>query len=132
MGVNIRSVFKVIFVNLAVFFILSTPVFLLLNLYYGNKDRSHLDTLYVRENNNLRFALRSNSATRYNGITYRTNSLGFRDQEFPFLKTKGTYRIICVGDSLTFGQGIELNNTYSKLLERKLKKGYNKRMQKIW
>lgn len=31
------------------------------------------------------------------------NSNGFRDREFDIRKGKGTYRIICLGDSVTFG-----------------------------
>ena len=46
-----------------------------------------------------------------------TNSLGYRDHEIGKKDTK-TYRIIAVGDSFTFGHGIESNSeTYPKKLE---------------
>ncbi|MBI4974099.1 SGNH/GDSL hydrolase family protein [Candidatus Roizmanbacteria bacterium] len=49
-----------------------------------------------------------------------TNSLGYRDHEFG-KKSTDTYRILTVGDSFTFGHGIENNNeTYPKKLEKYL------------
>lgn len=50
-----------------------------------------------------------------------TNAYGYRDHEFE-KKKPGNYRILAVGDSFTFGLGIETNDsTYPKLLEKYLK-----------
>lgn len=50
-----------------------------------------------------------------------TNTYGYRDYEFK-KKKPGSYRILAVGDSFTFGLGIETNDkTYPKLLEKYLK-----------
>ena len=49
-----------------------------------------------------------------------TNSLGLRDVEFPRTKPPGTVRIIGLGDSFTFGAGVNLDQTYLKVLERRL------------
>jgi len=48
------------------------------------------------------------------------NSDGFRDREFSIEKPDNTFRIIVLGDSNTFGQGVEIEETYSKVLENKL------------
>ena len=45
-----------------------------------------------------------------------TNSLGYRDREIP-PKTADHYRIIVVGDSITWGQGIEERERFSNLLQ---------------
>lgn len=50
----------------------------------------------------------------------QTNSLGLRDHEFP-RKTPGAFRILALGDSFTFGVAVPLENTYLKLLERRLR-----------
>ncbi|NWF73553.1 MAG: hypothetical protein HXY51_11010 [Nitrospirae bacterium] len=46
-----------------------------------------------------------------------TNSHGFRDREYPLVPTSGTVRILCLGDSLTFGDGVAIEDTYPKRLE---------------
>lgn len=52
---------------------------------------------------------------------HKTNSLGLRDEEFPFEKTKSTFRMICLGDSITEGSAVDYDKTYPKLLEKKFK-----------
>ena len=52
--------------------------------------------------------------------TYTINSRGFRGKEFKKIKGKGTFRIIAIGDSITFGLAVAENNTYYRLLEKTL------------
>lgn len=47
----------------------------------------------------------------------KINSHGFRDYEYPAGKTNNTFRVVVIGDSTTFGQGVELNQSYPKVLE---------------
>jgi lysophospholipase L1-like esterase len=58
--------------------------------------------------------------------TIKINSKGFRDYEYPLIKPNNTFRIIILGDSNTMGLGVELNETYSKVLERMLNSGRQK------
>ncbi len=51
---------------------------------------------------------------------YRINSLGLRDHEFTQGKPPGTFRILMLGDSFTEGDGVETNQTFSKLIEAAL------------
>lgn len=48
------------------------------------------------------------------------NSLGYRDDEFNRRKPPGCTRIIAVGDSVTFGPGLPVEQTFSRRLETKL------------
>jgi hypothetical protein len=50
----------------------------------------------------------------------KINSYGFRDYEYPIEKPPNTFRIVALGDSITFGEGVELNETYPKILEKML------------
>lgn len=61
-----------------------------------------------------------NSSAFLYGATIATNSDGFRDYEYSIEKGNGTLRILVLGDSITLGWGIDLDSTYTKILERKL------------
>ena len=46
------------------------------------------------------------------------NSLGYRDFEYSLERPKNTFRILMLGDSMTFGSGIDkMSDTYPKQLE---------------
>lgn len=48
------------------------------------------------------------------------NSDGFRDREFSVEKPEDTYRILVLGDSFTWGIGLDVDETIPKLLEQDL------------
>lgn len=50
----------------------------------------------------------------------RTNSHGLRDREVLYDRTPGIYRILGLGDSMTFAEGAELEEIYYKRLEKSL------------
>jgi lysophospholipase L1-like esterase len=53
-------------------------------------------------------------------LPYRLNSLGLRDREVRFEKAPGTLRLLVLGDSFTFGQGVRNAATFARRLERGL------------
>ena len=57
---------------------------------------------------------------RFLGVQVDINSFGLRDYEFAIPKPPGTVRILAVGDSVTFGYGVSMEDTYAKVLERLL------------
>ncbi len=48
------------------------------------------------------------------------NSIGFRGRDYPVEKAQNTYRIFVLGDSVTFGLGVNNDEAYPEILERKL------------
>lgn len=58
----------------------------------------------------------------------KINSHGFRDYEFKKEKPPNTFRIIVVGDSVTFGWRQKLEDTYPKIIERKLRETFTKKI----
>jgi lysophospholipase L1-like esterase len=52
------------------------------------------------------------------GVDFRTNSQGLRDREFSFERAPGTLRIAMLGDSLTVGWGVPVDDTFAKRIER--------------
>lgn len=54
----------------------------------------------------------------------KSNSKSLRDYEYTYEKKKNNFRIIFFGDSFTFGQGVELQYTIAKQLEKKMQKQF--------
>jgi lysophospholipase L1-like esterase len=76
----------------------------------------------------LLYELKPNNHVVFEGGLYKirpthidTNADGLRDREYPL--TKSGKRIAVIGDSMVFGQAAELNETFVKVMERKL--GYD-------
>src|SRR3990167_5983993 len=78
----------------------------------------------------IELTLRLNDTSRHlppNGIVNSTlytfghvitnNSYGFREREFVVPKPPGTYRIMVLGDSMSWGVGVPVNERYSNFLE---------------
>lgn len=59
----------------------------------------------------------------------RTNSCGMRQEEVQLKKPKNTYRIAIIGDSFTFGWGVEENETFSHHLEKNLSQVYGGKLK---
>ena len=57
------------------------------------------------------------SNARLMGVEVQINSDGFRDREYPVGRSAGVPRVIFLGDSLTFGWGVEQENRFSELIE---------------
>ncbi len=65
-----------------------------------------------------------NTSAKYKVITWghevQNNSLGFREREFARGQSSDSYRIMVLGDSLTWGAGLSPSERYTNLLERSL------------
>jgi lysophospholipase L1-like esterase len=67
-----------------------------------------------------RYGLKPNIASLQGGVMVKTNSLGFREREYPVARKPGVRRIVVLGDSYTQGVGVEFEETYTKRLEAEL------------
>lgn len=61
------------------------------------------------------------SSMHYKSIPININSLGFRDYEFEIKKAPNVNRVLLLGDSITFGSGVRMENTYAKQCEKLLR-----------
>ena len=92
--------------------------------WLAEKNRWNHALYMMLENNSLEYSLRP-GVSRENKIPdtenvwrYRINSNGFRDNEF---STKGAFqRVLFVGDSYTFGWGVDQADILSDLVESEL------------
>jgi len=103
------------------------------NLIHNGDELVCIDT-HMDENNNFK----PNTTFTFSGCSvylpttkYRINSYGLRGPEISLIKPNKSYRIISLGDSVTFGWGINEKDTFSNVLEKKLKKKSNKNIEVI-
>ena len=66
---------------------------------------------------------RTRQSNREYDVAVRINAQGFRaDREYPHAPASGVTRVVTVGDSFTFGQGVEIQEAWPSILERRLEK----------
>jgi lysophospholipase L1-like esterase len=75
--------------------------------------------------------LRPNQSAFTQSAPVSTNSYGLRNDEFSPRPAGGVVRILCIGDSLTFGNGVRLAETYPKQLEALLNGQHGRRYEVI-
>ena len=67
------------------------------------------------------YALRRNlTGASFAGSLVSTNSFGHRDREIPVEKPPRGFRVLAIGDSVTFGHGVRAEQTWPEALERQL------------
>ena len=73
----------------------------------------------IQKDEILHHSLKPNISSRFISKEFNTeikiNSLGLRDNE---ISIKNRTRILMLGDSFTFGYGVEMNETFSELIEQ--------------
>lgn len=60
------------------------------------------------------------SATDEFDFRYAHNAHGLRDREISLAKPEGTFRVLALGDSFTYGAGVDFEDTFLARLERRL------------
>lgn len=77
--------------------------------------------------NDVGHRLKPNASGVQNSVEFKTNirinSLGLRDSEYSTLKKSSTFRILVLGDSHTFGWGVEHKNIFTEQIEHELNEG---------
>ncbi len=61
-----------------------------------------------------------NRSLYYKAEVFETNSIGLRDVEYNITKDEGVFRILILGNSVSLGVGVRINETYHSIVEEKL------------
>ena len=120
-----------IFVLTVILFSIIAEVIMQIN----SKEKNLVDTLSecVRESSDENMGLEfiPNSECTFKGTQVKINSQGLRDYEYKLEKQENVFRIVTLGDSYTFGWGVELNESYPKLIESSLNENSDKKYEII-
>ena len=140
---------KNIFFNSAIFLISVSLTFLFLEIgirFYIERQGAKLGINriehYARswpllrgvEEKKYYFALIPSARKTLEGFTYQINDYGLRDKKEEFFKDPQAYHILIIGCSMTFGVGVNYEDTYGSILEKRLNDHYRsegKRFQ-VW
>ena len=97
--------------------------------YYSNLDWEGRSINNVPFKSNMSYK----NHVRATDIVYtvKINSQGFRDYEYSINKPANTLRIAVVGDSITYGAGVNLEDSYVKQLERLLNNRCSKKIEAL-
>ncbi|MFH1655711.1 MAG: hypothetical protein ABH954_03780 [Candidatus Omnitrophota bacterium] len=114
-----KKILKLVLVNILVLFGLLLLFEVGLRLFWNMSAKE--GELYQRSKNRiLRYELKPNAKIKERHHEVIVNSDGFRDKEYPLEKPEGTFRIVVIGDSVTFAKGFKSEETLPKILEAKL------------
>ena len=95
-----------------------------LRVFPPHRTAEYLRSIHiVRRDRAWLFGLRPGTSVRLppkGVIEYAVNRDGFRDRDYARHKPLGTFRIVVVGDSIAFGHRVNLEETFTKVLEQRL------------
>ena len=90
------------------------------------------DPTYKLAHEVLPFVMKPNSeSVSHHGHLIKINSHGLRDYEYPYEKADGVFRVLVLGGSLAFAYGIDVDDGFAKVLERRFNAIENKNYNKI-
>jgi lysophospholipase L1-like esterase len=122
-GKRVREILLLILISTATFLVLgeaSLRLYLRHRTFYDVEMARYAGSLKMdAENPRIGHVHRPNREAKLMGVTVRTNADGFRDDDYPFEKGD-RWRVVFLGDSLTFGWGVEKEQTFEHGLERAL------------
>jgi lysophospholipase L1-like esterase len=87
--------------------------------YHIEMSRYTAEAKEISNNPSIGHAHRKNYSGRLMNVMVHINSAGFRDKEYEITRNNNK-RIIFLGDSLTFGWGVEQNKIFPALIEEEL------------
>ena len=72
---------------------------------------------FIQYDEVLGWAHTPNKVASFRNARVQINSTGLRDDDIPYQKPDGEFRILFLGDSQLFGEGVQAEDTFAKMLE---------------
>lgn len=117
---NKSSIKQNIIISISSVFVLLIIMEIILRIVgYGNVETYLPDQQLI-----WRLTPNQKTYTKFGKKPVYINSVGLRDREFEKTKPTGTFRVLVLGNSCTYGWGVGQEDTYSKILEKQLSNNY--------
>jgi len=128
-----KLITNLIFLGITVFilFLLLEGSFRLFNTCSLDSKRAGNLFSFIQESDNpsLIFELKPNAGGYLSEQYVRINSLGFRGPEYSISKSDDVFRVIVLGESITFGWGVSENETFQEVLSKNLEEELDKEVE---
>lgn len=125
---------SVLVISILLLFIVVECIIRTSGIFESQKEISIQFSTFERYNPNLTFLgkeyMPGKEGEMY-GAYVKINSLGFRGKEYSARKSEGTERIFVLGDSMTFGLGVNNGEPYAERLEALLNTQSGKKYE-VW
>ena len=95
------------------------------SLIDNSSKLSTIDIIKLSNNDKIIYELKPNIEGIYVEKTIKINSQGLRDYEYSINKHNDVFRIVGLGDSMMFGHGVNLEDNFLKVIERRLNENSN-------
>lgn len=109
------------FYFLGIFF----SILIIINSLLGFFTSSRIKSTSNNSNNENGLIFEPNTSAIYKTVEFDFNSkissIGLRNKEISIQKQEGTYRILCFGDSYTYGWGVNIDHSWPMQLEEYLR-----------
>ena len=92
----------------------------LMEVYFSSVSTKSLPPGLTMTHPERRYELKPGFEDEIYGVPFRINSSGLRDVERDICRAENCFQILVLGDSITFGPGVPLAETFPKIVEAKL------------
>ncbi len=128
-----QSIFRILFINLAILGILFVAFVVIgeLVLRHFIPSWGHWGLVELTSTP-ITYEMKPNLQIVREGVEIKTNSDGFRDSDFAGEPKPGEFLIAVLGDSFVFGQGVPQSETFPAVLEKILNKSQDAETFRVW
>lgn len=97
--------------------------FIIFDIYKNNDFNTNIENFYLNKNKILVYSIKEGKNSWFYGTDIVINKQGFRDVDFEY--KKGNIKIMCLGDSTTFGGCVNTTSLYTNKLSELLDYKYS-------
>ncbi|MDF2451642.1 MAG: uncharacterized protein K0S26_1146 [Bacteroidota bacterium] len=94
-----------------------------LNFKTGKRNSTNAE-IFIRTDGVFGKIYKPDLDVMINDKSFRTDSFGLRDKNYAFIKSSGTYRMALLGGSYEMGSGVDNDEVFETLVEKKLNSIY--------
>lgn len=108
--------------SLCLFVVSVSACLILVEVFLEGRSIAKREKMLAQENTGECSTVAENKQLIYTFVPNKCghNSKGYRDYEYSYIKDHNVFRIVVIGDSVAQGQGVDISQSFPKVLEKKL------------